>query len=233
MSHRILIPFELPDANPVPPAVVGAVRPMEVVVLGHFGLPEQTPPSVGRDQFEAEAGAELEDLAAAFGESGVDVTTRLVFGKDRAKTIDRIAVEEECDVILTPGDATAIERVLVPLRGDDNFDRILSFVAELLAASGASATLYHTASEADRRPGQEILADAADRLAAEGVDPDRITQRLAEDGDPRDAIVEAGEAFDVLVLGESEPSLRDRVFGELLAGITVDTSEPTFVIRDA
>jgi nucleotide-binding universal stress UspA family protein len=232
MGHRILVPFELPDADPVPMAVVDAVLPMEVVVLGHFGLPEQTPPSAGRDQFEEAARAELDDLAADFRESGAPVTTRLVFGKDRAKTIDRVAVEEGCDVVLTPGDATAVERVLVPLRGEDNLDRILPFVAELLASSDASVTLFHATSEADRRPGEEILADAADRLAAEGVDPDRVTQRLSEDVDARNAIVEFGDAFDVLVLGESEPSLRDRVFGELLARVTTDTEDPTFVIRN-
>ena len=102
-THRVLVPFELPDADPVPPALVETLTAMEVVVLGHYGLPEQTPPSAGRDQFETDATDELEELAGPFESAGVPVTTRLVFGKARDKTVDRVALEEGCDVILTPG----------------------------------------------------------------------------------------------------------------------------------
>jgi len=231
MSHKLLVPFELPDPAPAPGVVVDAVSAMEVVLLGHFGLPEQTPPSVGRDQFEAEAQAELDTLADPFLSGGMPVTTRLVFGRDRAKTIDRVAVEEDCDVILTPGEATALDRVLVPLRGEDNLGTLISFVGELLAGSDASVTLFHATAESDRLPGETILDDAADRLLEAGVDPARIDRRLSEDGDPREVIVETGDEFDVLVLGETEPSLRGRVFGDLLAGVTAGTEDPTFVVR--
>lgn len=232
MKHTVLVPFELPDAEMVPEAIVDVVSPMEVVVLGHFGLPEQTPPSVGRDQFEADAQTELDELSGTFERAGASVTSRLVFGKDRAKTIDRIAVEEECEVILTPGVAASVGSILVPLRGEDSLDAILPFVGELVESGDASVTLFHATTETDRRPGEQILADATDRLTAEGIDPDRIGQRLVEDRDPRDAIVEAAEAFDVLVLGETEPTIRDIVFGDLPAGITALTDDPTFVVRN-
>lgn len=232
MGHRVLVPFELPDAEPVPRAVAAILGATDVVVLGHFGLPEQTPPSAGRDQFEAEASEELAALAADFEAAGASVTSRLVFGKDRARTIDRVAVEEDCDVVLTPGEADRVERVLVPLRGEDNLDRIASFVAELSEASDPSITLFHAVQEDDRRPGEELLADAADALTAAGVDPDRVERRLSEGGDPRSDILDTGTGFDAIVLGESEPSLRERIFGDLLAGVTADTADPTFVIRN-
>ena len=230
-THRVLVPFELPDADPVPPVLVETLAAIEVVTLGHYGLPEQTPPSAGRDQFEADATAELDDLAAPFESAGVPVTTRLVFGKARDKTIDRVAIEEGCDVILTPGRADAVGRLFVPLRGEENFDRILSFVSELLAATDATVTLFHRGDEADRLPGEEILADATDRLVGAGVDPDRIGRRLSEDDDVGRSIVEIGTDFDVLVLGETEPSLRDRILGTVPAQVTADTEDPTFVVR--
>lgn len=232
MSHTVLVPFELPDAESVPPALVDALAEMNVVVLGHFGLPEQTPPSVGRDQFETGAQAELDELARDFENAGASVTTRLVFGKDRAKTIDRVATEEGCDVVLTPGEMGALERLLVPLRGEDNFDRILSFVAELLESSGGSVTLYHSTSEDDRIPGEKLLGDATERLVEAGVDRDRIGQELSEDGEARTNIVDFGAAFDVIVLGETEPSLRERVLGNLLAEVTASTDDPAFVVRN-
>jgi nucleotide-binding universal stress UspA family protein len=233
VTHRILVPFELPDADEVPPVLVDTLATMEVVLLGHYGLPEQTPPSVARDQFEDDAQTELDGIARRFEEAGVSVTTRLVFGKAREKTINRVALEEDCDVILTPGDADAIAEVLVPLRGEANFDRILSFVGELLTATGASVTLFHTGEESDRLPGEEILADATDRLVEAGVEPDRISRQLSTDDDVERSIVDLGNTFDLLVLGETEPSLRDRIFGSRPAQVTAGTDDPAFIVRNA
>jgi nucleotide-binding universal stress UspA family protein len=232
LTHRILVPFELPDADEVPLVLVDTLATMEVVLLGHYGLPEQTPPSVARDQFEDDARAELNDIAQRFEEIGVSVTTRLVFGKAREKTINRVALEEDCDVILTLGDADAIAEVLVPLRGEANFDRILSFVSELLIATGASVTLFHTGEESDRLPGEEILADATDRLVEAGVDPDRISRQLSAEDDVERSIVNLGDTFDLLVLGETEPSLRDQIFGSRPAQVTAGTDDPAFVVRN-
>jgi nucleotide-binding universal stress UspA family protein len=231
-THRVLVPFELPDANPVPPALVEPLAATEVVLLGHYGLPEQTPPSAGRDQFEGDAAAELDAIARPFKRAGVPVTSRLVFGKARDKAIDRVAVEEDCDVILTPGRVEAVERVVVPLRGEENFDRILSFVAELHSVTAASVTLFHTGEASDRRPGEELLASATDQLVDAGVDPDRISRQLSEEEDVGRSIVELGADFDLLVLGETEPSLRDRIFGTVPAQVTADTEDPAFVVRN-
>lgn len=233
MSHRVLVPLELPDADSVPAALAKTITSMEVVLLGHYGLPDQTPPSAARDQFGDEAREELAELAQSLEDVEASVTTRVVFGKARDKTIDRVAVEEECDVILTSGDADEITQVLVPLRGKKNFDRILSFTEELLTATGAAVTLFHRGEESDRIPGEEILSDATDRLTQAGVDADRISQRLSEDNDTTQSIVDLGEEFDVLVLGETEPSLRDQIFGNVPAQVTADTDDPAFVVRNA
>jgi nucleotide-binding universal stress UspA family protein len=231
-THRVLVPFELPDADPVPSVLIDTLAAMEVVALGHYGLPEQTPPSVGRDQFKTDAAAELDDLARPFEGAGVPVTTRLVFGKARDKTIDRVAIEAGCDVILTPGLAETAERVAVPLRGEENFDRIISFVGELLSATDASVTLFHTSQASDRLPGEDILANATDRLVEVSVAPDRISRQFAEDDDVGRSIVELEAEFDLLVLGETEPSLRDRILGTVPAQVTADTDTPTFVVRN-
>ena len=232
VAHRILVPFELPDADEVPSALIDTLATMEVVLLGHYNLPEQTPPSVARDQFADDAQAELNDIAQRFEDIAVSVTTRLVFGKAREKTINRVALQEDCDVILTPGDADAIAEVLVPLRGEANFDRILSFVGELLTVTGASVTLFHTGEESDRLPGEKILADATDRLVEAGIEPDRISQQLSADDDVERSIVGLGDTFDLLVLGETEPSLRDRIFGSRPAQVTAGTDDPAFVVRN-
>ena len=232
LSHRVLIPFELPDAEPLSPVLAETIAPLDVVALGHFGVPEQTPVDAARDQFEADASAELEDLVAPIEAAGSPVTTRLVFGKARDETVDRIALEEECDVILTPGVSESVDRILVPLRGEVNISRILSFVAELLAFNDASVTLFHSGEESDRIDGEDLLNQATDRLIDEGVDPEFITRQLGDKDDAGQRIVELAADYDLLVIGETEPSLRERILGAIPIQITGDTDAPTFVVRD-
>lgn len=231
-NHRVLVTFELPDADPLSAVLVNTLTTAEVVVLGHWGLPEQTPTSAARDQFESDAQAELDNLVAPFEKASVPVSTRLVFGKARNKTIDRVAIEEDCDVILTPGQIDAVERLFVPLRGEKNFDRILSFVGELLETTDATVTLFHTGDESDQRSGEAILTDATSRLVEGGVDSDRISRQLSSDDDVGRSIVDIGAEYDLIVLGETEPSLRDRIFGTVPAQVTADTDDPAFVVRN-
>jgi nucleotide-binding universal stress UspA family protein len=231
-THRVLVPFDLPDADPLPAALVDALAAADVVVLGRFELPEQTPPAIARDQFGDDATAELDALAADFEGRVRSVETRLVFDPASVDTAGRVAVEESCDVVLTAGPVDAVERVLLPLRGPANVGRIVAFAADLLEATGASIALFHATEADDRVPGEELLADASDRLVAAGVDPDRIDRRLGT-GDAGTRIVEAGDEYDALVPGETEPSLRERIFGDRLTAVTGETEDPTFVVRDA
>lgn len=232
LSHRVLVTFDLPDAKPLSPVLAETIAPLDVVVLGHFSVPEQTPLEAARDQFEADASTELEDLAAPIEATGASVTTRLVFGKNQDETTDRVALEEECDVILTPGETEAVDQVLVPLRGEVNISRILSFVAELLAFNDASVTLFHSGEESDRIDGEDLLNQATDRLIDEGVDPESITRRIGDQDDAGQRIVELAADYDLLVIGETEPSLRERILGAIPIQITGDTDAPTFVVRD-
>jgi nucleotide-binding universal stress UspA family protein len=231
-TDKILVTLELPDPDPIQPVIAETVASMEVVVLGHYGLPEQTPASAARNQFGADARATLEEAARPLENAGISVTTRLVFGKARDKAINSVAIEEECGVILTSGQVGAIERLFVPLRGEANFDRILSFVGELLTATDASVTLFHATEESDRMPGEALLADATEHLVEGGVDPDRIERELAESEDIGRSIVSIGAEYDLMVLGETEPSLRNRILGTVPAQVTADTDDPAFVVRN-
>lgn len=232
MEHRILIPFELPEGTPISATLADNLADMGIVALGHFGLPEQTPPEVASDQFGADAEAELDRLIRPLTDRGADVTTRVVFGRARDRTIDRVAAEEDCDVVFVPGeiDLAAIERVFVPVRGDSNIGGLLSFAAELAGDSDASVHVFHDAEEADRRPGEEILAEAVEELVANGLARDRIETELASADDVEADIVTRANEFDAVVLGETEPSLTEKLLGRRPAKITLDTTRPAFVV---
>lgn len=232
VNHRTLLAFELPDAAPLSPALARDLAEMEVVALGHYGLPEQTPPDAGRDQFGDDADDELVALTQPLTEHGRSVERRVVFGRARSKTIDRVAVEEGCDVVFVPGETEteSVDSVFVPLRGGENTTGVVSFAAELAVASDATVTVFHDTEESDRRPGEELIADAVERLTDNGVARDRVDTQLAETEEVSQDIVERTSGFDAVVLGESDPSLTERLLGARSSTITFDTDRPSFVV---
>lgn len=234
MAHRILVPFELPDAEPVSPVLVEDLASMEVVVLGHYGLPEQTPPDHARTQFGEAAQAELDELARPFRDAGAAVTTRLVFGKARAKTIDRITLEEDCDAELDPAPTEHIGRILVPIVDTANLDRISDFVAALCEDTTTEVTLFHAVepdSGEDVDTVEAMLHDAREQVIGRGYDPELFDVECIQADDHDDAILELAASYDAVVMGEASPDIRERIFGTLPDRIAERTGDPVIVVR--
>lgn len=231
-DSTILVPVDVSEGALPDGSILELLEPVNVVVLGYYPVPTQTAPAHLKADHEAEAEARLERVVEAFAASDHDVEAVLVFTKDHRDSIDRVADEHACDAVLVPGETTAIERLLVPLRGDVNLERIVSLVGDLVGVSDATVTLFHAvADDSDPTHGEFVLRGAADRLAEEGVDPDRVDWTLAEGGSPREQIVELAPDYDLLVLGETEPSLRDRILGAMLTPIMDDIDEPAIIVR--
>lgn len=224
-NYRVLVPFDLPDADPFPSVLLEALATTEVVALGHYGLPEQTPPGAARDQFEGDAREELAGLVRPLENAGVPARSQLVFSSARQKAIDRVARTDDCDAILTTGEVDALDRLFVALGGEPEFDRILSFVTDLLVATDASVTLFH--------PREETLANATDRLVESGVDPGRIYRQLSPTTDVGQRVVELKDECDLLVVGETDASREPQVLGTVSAETTLDTDDPAFIIRSS
>jgi nucleotide-binding universal stress UspA family protein len=233
MAHaddlRILVPVDVSEADPPALGVLDTLGAVEVVLLGYFPVPDQAEPALVRDHHGAEAGARLDAVAAEHA----TLAEVLVFTHDREATVDRIADEYDCNAVLTAGGSAGVDRVLVPLRGDANLDRILAVVAGLLLAGEETATLFHSVAEdADPSQGELLLMGAVDRLVEYGVARDRVDWQLAEGGDPQSDIAETAAGYDLVVVGETEPSLRERIIGAVLAGIVDALEAPTLIVRD-
>lgn len=224
----ILIPVDISEAERPDLDVLDLLRPFEVVLLGYFPVPDQAEPALIRDEYEAEAMARLDDVAAG----RANLTDVLVFTHDRGDTVDRIADQYDCDAVLTAGRTDELDRVLVPIRGETNLDRITSVVASILRGCDASATFLHAASaDGDRRDAEALLRGTVERMTALGIEADRVRWEIA-DGEPNAAIVASASAYDLVVLGETEPSLRERIIGDVLSDIVRELEIPALVVRD-
>lgn len=231
MAKSILVPFELPDPQPLSPVLIEDLSSLDVVVLGHYALPEQTPPDAARREFADEAMTTLEALAAPFEAAGGEVTVRLVFGRDRASAIDRVAIEEGCDAELDPAPTDGIERILVPLPSE-RLGQLPDFVRVLAADGSQEVTLFHVV-EGDESPaiGERLLADARTAMVEAGFDPAALDTVQLEADEHDDAILEMAADYDAVVMHEATPSLRERIFGTLPDRIAKGTGDPVIIVR--
>lgn len=228
----VLVPVEILEGETVPEALIDLLSTLSVVVLGYHVLPEQTAPGQARMQFEDQAQAKLDDLAIAFREAGGDAETRLVFTHDEEQTLNRVADETGCEAILIPNPTTHVERILIPVRGEANVARIAGFVAALIGEQGIEVTVYHVgATDEEAAVGQSMVDEAVEFLHEGGLPTDAIGRELTNSETPVQAIATAARDHDVVVMGESEPSLRAFLFGEVSEQIAAHSLGPVIVVR--
>ncbi|ELY52978.1 universal stress protein [Natronolimnohabitans innermongolicus] len=231
-DHRVLVPVDVLGGESVPRTVIDAFASVPVVLLGYREIPDQTAPEQAREQYGERARADLEELRSVFEDAGCDVTSRLAFTHDRLKTFERVVVTDSCDAVLLLNPAPILESVLVAIRGDVNVDYIARLLGTVLDGTDLEVTLLHVASDESRRDdGTELLETARDALVDADVDADRIDRRLVVDGSPTDAILEAAADHDLLVVGESRPSVRRYVFRDRAERLARETVDPVLVIR--
>ena len=225
VCNRFLIPFKLPEAEPIPPALAAWLDGSHVVALGHYAVPLQTPPEQIRQQAESDARAELTERCEQLERHGATVETRLVFGGERTETIDRVAREESCDVEIALSPVDEVSRILVPLR---NMDQVHSF-AGILAQTEAPITLFHVPDGDTSQARIESKLKNARRQLDEACAA-AVTTAVGT-GRHRKAVVEAAKLYDLVIMGETGSGLATRIFGPLPDRIVERAETPVFVVR--
>jgi hypothetical protein len=240
---RMVIPVKLDQSPPpheesgdahVTPSIVGTLGPTQVVVLGYWPIPDQSAPQQVREQFEDEARASLDAIRKPIEQQGIDIVTELSFTRDRDQLIDRVANRHGCSSVLVPGTVrtTPPESVLVLLKSDSELDRIVEALSMLFADSDVDILLFHALERGDDAESTEyMLHRVADRLTDQGISRDRIRWKQSDRGPRVDAIVSEVSNHDLVVLNESEPSVRERLFGSVQSAIADRTDRPSLTIR--
>jgi nucleotide-binding universal stress UspA family protein len=231
MADTILVPLELPDPEPLSPLLIEDLSSLDVVVLGHYDLPEQTPARSAREQFGEAAQASLDAVADEFAAAGASVRTRLVFGKDRAAAIRQVAVEEDCAAELDPAPTEGIERILVPIPDVPSFDRLPTFIRILSEDSTQRITLFHVVEGAESRDrGETVVAETRERLLDDGFDAEAVDTLVVEGEEHDEEILRVAADYDAVVMYEPQSRLGDRVFGTLADRIANETGDPVVVV---
>lgn len=231
-SPRILVPIEILEGDGIPEGVPKLLAHGHVVLLGYHVLPEQTAPGQGRMQFEEQAKTRLDGLTEIFEAAGASVETVLVFTHDAQQTIDRVIYEEECLAVLVPGTVGVIEEIFIPVRGNVGADRLMQLVTGLFTEMDVAITLFHIASDEETENDAEIFIDGIrTKLIDSGIDTERVATQIERSSQPVERIIEAADDYDVVVLGESTPSVITYVFGMGSDQIADRFLGPVFVVQ--
>lgn len=231
-TPTVVVQLAVQERETVPETLAEFLSPLSVVVVGVVEIPDQTSSEQARSQFEDDARQTLETVADLFSESGSDVETRLSFTHDARRTVEKVATNIDRAAVLFPAPVTSIERVLVAVRGGINVPNIAATVAALLEGTDATATVYHAAEEgADTEPAEQALTAVVSALGDAGIESQRVTTTIERADEPLAALADAADEHDLLVIGEGEPTLADRLFGDTSERIAERTAVPVVVVR--
>jgi basic amino acid/polyamine antiporter, APA family len=151
-----------------------------------------------------------------------------------AHPIDRLLQRLPCDVALLHGgeafDLDRVRRVLIPLSGHNDHDRLRARVIGAISRKGLDHLAFvhvlppGASSEAERRARKALKAYVADEARGTG---EAYVMRAA---DPIAEIVERARGFDLLVLGITRPRGGRSRMGELLARMVREAPCPVLII---
>ncbi|ESS12866.1 MAG: universal stress protein UspA related nucleotide-binding protein [uncultured archaeon A07HR60] len=233
-NATILIDVDASDPGDISPSLIDLLGPHKVVVLGYYPVPDQSSAGQLRKEFNADATAAVERIADQFSAHGASVESTVVFTHDRDKTIFSTADEYDVDAVLTAGTiGERLESVLVPLRGEPTVEHIAEFVSTLLRESDANVTLFNIPeSEDEASTGEFLLRGVRDRLVDEGLSHDRVEWRQEFAASPTQGIIDESAEYDLLIVGETEPSLRERILGTVTSGVVGEAACPALIVRN-
>lgn len=232
----VLVSVDVPDPEQISPLLIEMLEPLRVHLLGTYVVPEQTAPEQAREQFESETSASLEEVAAVFDDAGVEVERQLVFVPDSLEAAERTAVEQDCHAVLLVKPVYSLKRILAAVRPGPMDTRILHVLGDLLRDTDYSATLLYVAPEEEgeedgRTSRKEMRLLERELVEQEGVDADRIATRVAVGDDPEPVVEEAARDHDVVLIGETKPSVQEKIFGSFSRRLADDTDRPVLVVR--
>lgn len=238
----VLVPVDVSEPVSVGGTLAEALPLGNAVFLGYWKIPDQSSSDQHRRQFGEEAEDRLHEAVDSLTDSGTETEprTHLSFTKDRNHLIDRATNEYGCGSVLNPGAVsdtsaeTERKRGIVLVKPDADLDRMTETLGELFADTEVELLLFHdveTENEHLYDATEHMLRGMTDRLGELGIDRDRTDWEQSTEESRISAILSRVSGFDFVVLSETEPSVRERVFGSVQSALADETDKPLLTVR--
>ncbi|AKH97964.1 hypothetical protein [Halanaeroarchaeum sulfurireducens] len=234
---RVLLPVEVSGPVSLQETVIEMVRSSKVVLLGYWSIPDQSSADQHRDQFGKEAEKRLQAVGDRLSSHGIEFQKEVVFTKNRGGLIDDAANKYDCQSVVLPGTeepSSRPTRGIVLVKPNADLDRIVTTLSALFADSDVELLLFHAAKNKNKHlydSTEYMLRGLAGQLTERGIDSDRIEWEQSIEGERLEMILSRVPDFDFVVLGESDPSIRARIFGTVQARLAEETEKTQLTIR--
>ena len=228
----VLVPVAVHGEASLPGGTAALLANARVVVAGYYEVPEQTATEQAREQFGESAKTTLHELAATLADVGATVETRLVFTHEAATTIDRIVYEHDCLAVLVANHVERVDDVLLAVRGLVGLEQNAALVAGLFADRGVDVTVYH-GRDADEpaADARGVVTETEWALRERGMKASTIETVIEQTNEPVAAIARQAADHDVVVMGETNPSVTTVVFGMPADRVAERFEGPVLVVQ--
>lgn len=235
MEHPTVLVFvEFPDPDVPTTGFLKGFKYPDAEVVGFYHLDDGESPEEVRAAHGEEFTSELEEIAERFEREGVRADHDLVFGRDWFAARQRIVERDAVDAILLPGAANTLGKVLIAARSLPNTDRKATLLDVIERDELLSVDLVHVADPDDpdgEAEGERILKRTASALVDAGVPEVRIDRTVRTGTDVAFELSQAARGYDLVVLGETERDLGDRIFGPIGEYIVDERDVPVLILR--
>lgn len=227
----ILIPIEFPDPDPLPSSFINGFTSCRVTLLGLY----ETPPDIDDDERQrrsVEANYTLYSLAHQFVQAGAPAEVELAMAADLETTPTTVAEERDVDALLIPNPITNLGRVLIAVRDETFAEPVERFAGTLNQDAIQHLTLLTVTDSEPLDDDEAVLSSLRDRLTEAGFSEFAVETEVVVSDDPAFAISEAARNQDLIIMGETEQSAEERVFGKTYETVAESTHHPVVVLRE-
>lgn len=233
---NVLVPVDLSESD------WGQLEPCEllssanVVLLGLYPIKDQVSLAQAREQLGEKAVNRLNTLAEKFKNVGVEVDSQLVFSEDFSEAINRVGVKKDCNATMTWNRKMVFDRIGALVKCKHGIDHVINAVAWLMIDQNQEMDLVHfleeDVEEEARDQRRSALEASLEYLCDQGIDRSRLNLRMEIVDDPNDAMVNAANEYDALVMGETEETVRSIFFGHRHELVEDESDGPVLIVRN-
>lgn len=236
MDHpSVLVFVKFPDPTFPTPGFLNNLSYPDVELVGSYRLDEDESAEAARAEHHDAFTAELQEQAEQFEQRGIRTETDLVFSADPVEAREKIAERDDVDAILTPGGADTLGTVLIASRHTNNAEAKVSCLLGVIDRDNLlSVDLIHVADPNDpeaESAGERVLNEVSSVLVDEDVPSTAIGQEVRTGEDVAFELSQAARDYDLLVMGETEQDIGDRIFGPVSDYIVSERDVPVLVVR--
>ena len=236
MDHPTVLVFvEFPDPKFPTGGFLNNLAYPDAELVGFYNLGDNESVQEVEAEYEEEFTTELRAQAEQFEQRGVRTDYDLIFNHDPVEARQQVAESHEVDAILIPGGANTLSKVLMPCRHTRHGEEKVSTLFNIIDRDNLiSVDLIHITDPDDPEgedEGERVLKDMSSILVDQDIPSVQINREVRTGSNVSFELNKAARNYDLVVLGETEQDLGDRIFGPVGDYIVDERDVPVLLVR--